>query len=320
MKAIVILAVATSLAAAAGARAQDPHAGHSMPPSADPHAGHAASPPVDAADPHAAHRAPPAQDPEANPHAGHVQSPPPDPKGEPPPIPTDFDADRFFPKKEMDAARAQLSREHGRIVWSKVVFDTLEYRPTAGPDAYAWEGSASFGGDLNRLVLKSRGEGDRELERAEVEALWSRAVSPWFNLEAGVRQDLQRDGRTYGVLVVDGLAPYEFDLDAALFVSTHGDLSARIEASHDYRLTQRLILQPRGEVNLAASSVPSQEVGAGLGKVELGVRLRYAFTPEFAPYVGVEHERAFGKTERLMRAAGDDPKDTRVVLGVRAWF
>ena len=341
-----IMIAAALAAAATGARAQDPHAGH-MAPSASPHVGHAA--PATAADPHASHRkpAPPAADP--NPHAGHVappepaqpaephsghgapaasDSPHPDheaappaaPQADPPPIPTDYDADRYFPKADMDAARAQLAREHGRIPWSKVTVDKLEHQTGAGPDAYAWDGSASFGGDIDRLVLKSRGEGDRKLERAEVEALWSRAVSPWFNVELGARQDLQHGGRTYAVVGLEGLAPFEFAIDAALYLSSHGDLSARVEAAHDYRLTQRLILQPRAEANLAADDAPSQQVGSGLSRVEVGLRLRYAVTPEFAPYVGVEYERAFGRTARFVRAAGDDPENTRAVVGLSAWF
>lgn len=328
------LTIAAVLAAAAtGARAQDPHAGHMAPsasphashgmpappaPKPDPHAGHVAPPePAQPAEPHSGHGAPAASD---SPHAHHEAAPPSAPQADPPPIPTDHDADRYFPKAEMTAARAQLAREHGRISWSKVMLEKLEYQPGAGADAYAWDGSASFGGDIDRLVLKSRGEGDRKLERAEVEALWSRAVSPWFNFELGARQDLQHGGRTYAVAGLDGLAPYEFDLDAALYLSSHGDLSARVEAAHDFRLTQRLILQPRAEANLAADDAPSQQVGSGLSRVELGLRLRYALIPEVAPYVGVEYERAFGRTARFVRTAGDDPETTRAVLGLRAWF
>ena len=252
-------------------------------------------------------------------HTGHEAHKAAAPQG-PAPAPTDFDADRYFPKAEMDAARARLRREHGRMSWSKVTVDRLELRPGAGPDIYAWDGFASYGGDIDRFVLKSRGEGARKLEAAEVEALWGRAITPWFNLQMGGRQDLQHDGRTYGVVAVEGLAPYELHLDAALYLSTHGDLSARFEASHDYRVTQRLILQPRAEAHLSAENVPSQGVGAGLSHLELGLRLRYVLTPDWAPYLGVEHERALGRTARLARAAGENPRGTRLVVGLRAGF
>jgi copper resistance protein B len=342
------LALAAVAALAAGAaRAQDPHAGHNMPAPAKPAPKAAAKPAPKAApkpkprpapkpaapkaapaDPHAGHdmpaQAPPAPQPAApaDPHAGHqmpAPAPAPGAATEPPPIPSDFDADRYFPKAAMDAARARLAAEHGRFAWSKVMIDQLELRP-GSPDGYAWEGKASFGRDIHRFVVKSRGEGERKLETAEVEALWSRAISPWFDIQAGLRQDLQKRGRTYATVGVDGLAPYEFDLDAALYLSSHGDLSARVEATHDFRVTQRLILQPRAEADLAASTVRLQGIGAGLSSVELGLRLRYAVTPEFAPYIGVEHERAFGRTARLLRAADEETRDTRFVVGLRAWF
>jgi len=312
MSRTLTLAAVAAFAMATSAHAQDdPHAAHQMP---------ATESPAPATDQHAGH-APPAASAPADPHAGHGTPAPAQvgPQAGPPPMPTDFDADRYFGKREMDAARAQLAQEHGHIAWSKATFEKLEFRP-GSPDGYAWEGRASFGGDIDRLVLKSRGEGDRKLERGEVDVIWGRAISPWFNLEAGARQDLQHGGRTYGVIGVDGLAPFEFDLDAALFLSTHGDLSARVEAAHDYRLTDKLILEPRAEADFAASTVPSQEVGGGLSRFQLGLRLRYAIAPEFAPYVGVEHEQAVGRTARLVRATGEDPRDTRFVAGLRAWF
>ena len=271
-----------ALAMVSPALAQDPHAGHDGPAAA------AADAPADGA--------------------------------EPPPIPIDHDADRYYPRAAMDAARAQLQQEHGRITWSKVMFEKLEVRPGSGPTGYAWEARASFGGDINRFVLKSRGDGDRKLDRAEVDALWGRAISPWFNLEVGLRQDLQRHGRSYATLGIDGLAPYDFDVNAALFLSQRGDVSARLEGAHDYRLTQRTIVEPRAEMNLAAQDVRDQGVGSGLSSVELGLRLRYAVTPEFEPYIGVEHRRDLGRTAKFTRATGRDARDTRFVVGLRTWF
>jgi copper resistance protein B len=260
-----------------------------------------------------------------DPHAGHHMDMPmetparPGPASTPPPVPTDFDADRYFPKAAMDTARAQLAHEHGHAAWSSVRIEKLEYRP-GSPNGYAWEGEASVGGDIDRLVVKSRGEGDRRLERGEADLLWRRAMSPWFDLEAGARQDLQRGGRTHAVLGVEGLTPYEFEIDAALFLSARGELTARAEVAHDYRLTQRLILEPRVEADFAAQTTASQRTGSGLSRIELGLRLRYAISPAVAPYVGVEHERATGRTARLTRTAGEDPRGTRLVVGLRAGF
>lgn len=317
MRRLILLALAPTLAATSAlAQAADPHAGHAMPAPADPHAGHV----MPAPDPHAGHK-PPTPDP----HAGHDMSAMARPPGEvaPPPPPTDFAGDRVFGAARMAPARAQLRREHGDVRWSKVMLETLELRPDSGGDAYAWEGQASFGGDIHRLVLKSEGEGEvsHGLEEAEIQALYSRAVTPYFNLQAGVRQDLEPDPRrTYATVGIEGLAPYWFEVGGALFLSHKGDLSARFEGGYDLRLTQRLVLEPTAEVNLSARDVTELGVGAGLSDIEAGLRLRYAIVPEFAPYVGLFHARKFGGTADLARAAGEATRDTRLVVGLRAWF
>jgi copper resistance protein B len=119
---------------------------------------------------------------------------------------------------------------------------------------------------------------------------------------------------------IEGLAPYWFEVEGALFLSNKGDLFARLEGSYDLRFTQQLILEPRVEVNLQAQDVPELGEGAGLSDAEVGLRLRYEVRREFAPYVGVHYERKFGDTADLARAAGEDRDDLRVVLGLRAWF
>jgi copper resistance protein B len=291
------------LALAGPTRAQDPHAAHQHQPPASAAAPEAAAPP---SQPHQ-HEAPP---PPAEPAAANP----------PPAAPADHDADRYYPAATMAAARAQLSQEHGDIPWSKVMFEKLEVRPGSGVAGYGWEGRASFGGDVDRLTIKSRGDGAKTLDRGEADVLWDHAISPWLNLQAGVRQDFQRGGRTFATVGVEGMAPYEFDVNAALFLSDGGAVRGRLEAAHDYRLTQRLILEPRAELNFASQDAPKERVGSGLSDVELGLRLRYAVTPEFAPYVGVNYERRLGAAARFARAQGNDPSDARLVLGIRSWF
>jgi copper resistance protein B len=303
----------------------DPHAGHTMaaePPTADPHAGHQmpATPP----DPHAGHTMTP-EPPAADPHAGHAMSGADLTVGnEPPPaVPADDLADALFGPAAMARARDTLRGEHGRVRFAKTMLDTFEVRPSAGGDAYAWGGAVRYGGDIHRFGLKSEGEGafGGRLEHAEVQALYSRAIGPYFDLQAGVRQDLgPGPSPAYATVGVEGLAPYWFEVGAALFLSDAGDLSARLEGGYDLRLTQRLIVEPRVELNLAASAAPARRLGAGLTDAEIGLRLRYEFSRRFAPYVGVHHERKFGDTAVLARAIGDHAHDTRVVLGLRAWF
>ncbi|MGA0607179.1 copper resistance protein B [Phenylobacterium sp. VNQ135] len=302
----------------------DPHAGHAMPAQpapADPHAGHTIPAQPASADPHAGH-ATPAQAAPADPHAGHAMGRQPVGSAPPPPTPTDHAAERFYGPEVMAAARAQLRREHGAVRWSKAMLETAEIRPSDDGDAYAWEGEASYGGDINRFVLKTEGEGGSgELEAAEVQALYGRAIGPYFNLQAGVRHDFEPGPqRTYATLGVEGVAPYWFEVEGALFLSDKGDLSARLEGSYDLRLTQKLILEPRAEANLAASADAPRNLGGGLQDIEVGLRLRYALRQEFAPYIGVHHERKFGETADYARAHGENVRDTRLVIGVRAWF
>lgn len=311
---------------AAPAPAADPHAGHQMPaaPPADPHAGHVMAPaPAAAPDPHAGHVMP-GSVPATDPHAGHAMAASGGPVGDapPPPVPTDHAADRVYRGGEMAAARETLRREHGVMRWTTVMVETAEIRPTGHGTGYGWEASASFGGDIHRLMLKTEGDGaGDDLEKAEVQALYTRAIGPYFNLQAGVRHDFgPRPRRTYATVGIEGLAPYWFELGAAAFLSDKGDLSARLEGSYDLRLTQQLILEPRGELNLSAGKDRAVGVGSGLTDLELGLRLRYAITPEFAPYVGVNWERKLGETADFARAAGEVRSDSRLVVGLRAWF
>ncbi len=240
----------------------------------------------------------------------------------PPPAPTDHPADAIFGSVAMQPSRDQLRIEHGGSSTWMVLIDQAEWRVRDGEDGFAWSGEAWWGGDANRLVVKSEGEGaDGDLEAAEVQLLYSRAISPYFDLQAGLRQDLQ-DGpkRTYLTVGVEGLAPYWFETEAALFLSDEGEAFARLEGSYDLRLTQRLILQPGAEVNLSARDIPELELGSGVTDLELGLRLRYQVTREFSPYVGVTFGRKLGGTADYAKAAGEDDTETSFIVGVRTWF
>ena len=136
-----------------------------------------------------------------------------------------------------------------------------------------------------------------------------------------MRQDFRAAApRTYATIGVEGLAPYWFEIDAAAFLSTDGELTARVGAYYDQRVTQRLILQPRVELDLAAQDVPAAGIGAGLSEAELGLRLRYEIAREFAPYVGVSWRRKTVRSADYARASGEDAGGAALVLGIRAWF
>lgn len=240
----------------------------------------------------------------------------------PPAPPADYAADRVYPPSEMQAARAALHREHGGEPQWMTMVSLAEYQAREGLDGYRWEASFWYGGDINRFVVTTEGEAStNQVEAAEVQLLYSRAISPFFNLRGGLRYDFEpRPSRTYATVSVSGVAPYWFDVDAALFLSSEGELSARLEGAYDFRLTQRLILQPRAEMNLSATSVPEREIGSGVTNLELGLRLRYEFRREFALYVGISHDQTFGETADFRRAAGHDAAETAVVFGARTWF
>ena len=223
----------------------------------------------------------------------------------------------------MADAREELRKSHGEMKTSKVMIDELEYRARGGRDGYAWDAQAWYGGDIDKLWLKSEGEGSlgRSPEGAEVQALWSRAVSPFFDLQLGLRHDFRPDPeRTYLVAGVQGLAPYWFEVDAAAFLSDKGEVSARIEGEYDFRITQRLILQPRAELELAFQDVPELGIGSGPTKLEGGLRLRFEISPRFAPYLGVEYEQALGETADLRRASGEEAGGLSLLAGLRTWF
>ena len=243
------------------------------------------------------------------------------PHGAPPSPPRDHLADHFFDPAAMAAARTNLRREHGGASRSKVMANLAEYQARSG-GGYRWEGQAWFGGDINRFVVKTEGEGSRRggLDTGEVQGLYSHAMSPYFNVQGGVRQDFAPHARTYATVGVEGLAPYWFDVEGAVFVSNRGEVLARAEATYDLRLSQRLILQPRVELNLAAQNSIETRTGAGLSNAEFGLRLRYEIRREFAPYIGVSYDRKLGKTADYARGLGQDPAAASFVFGVRAWF
>lgn len=287
-----------------------------MPPT-DPHAGHSmqAPPQVPSADTHAGH------------DIGVMDVPAPAPAVAPPP-PRAFTgpenaADAVYGAEVMKVARDRERDEHGNIKSYRFMVDQLETQIRNGRDGYYWEALAWYGGDINKLWVTTEGEGTygESPEQAEVQVLYSRALDPWFNLQAGVRHDFYPDPqRSHLVLGVEGLAPYWFDVTGAAFLSNKGDVTARFEGEYDQRLTQKLILQPRLEFNLAAQDIPEIGVGSGLVNTEASLRLRYEIVPEFAPYIGVAYERAFGDTADFLRAAGERAGSWSFVLGVRTWF
>ena len=231
-------------------------------------------------------------------------------------------ADAIWGEDAMAPTRTAMGREHGAMVMGSLMVERLEARIADGHDAWAWDVQGWWGGDINRLVVKSAGEGafSGPVENADVQMLFSHAIAPYFDLQAGARLDLEPDTRPHLVLGVQGMAPYFFEVDAAAFLSDRGDLTAVIEGEYDQRITQRLILQPHAELALSAQDIEERDIGAGFTSIEAGLRLRYEITREFAPYIGVGYEAKLGKTADRARAAGEGVDGFALLLGLRAWF
>ena len=207
-----------------------------------------------------------------------------------------------------------------------VMVDEFETAPGLAGDPLLLDAEGWYGGDYVRYWFKLAGEAEpgESSGSFSAQALYSRLVSPYFEFQAGVRVDRAwgHGGRTrpHAVVGFQGLAPYWFEIETALFVDADGNVSAGFEASYDVLLTQRAVLEPSATVGLALQDVPEWGIGSGLHEVELGARLRYEIRREFAPYVGVTWHASFGATADAVRAGGGAPRDASIVAGLRVWY
>jgi copper resistance protein B len=245
--------------------------------------------------------------------------------------------------------------------FGKVMIDQLEWRDgDTGEGRGAWDVQGYYGGDYNKLWVKSEGNyvsrGDNVsgntgggagagagavagtgtgtgtgtgsgvgsgagIRDANVEILWNRVISAWWNLQAGGRQDFgPGQSRTWAAVGVQGLAPQWFETEATVYASDEGRTSARLKAQYDLLLTQRLVLQPFAEANLYGRSDPEHQIGSGLSDLEVSVRLRYEIRREFAPYIGLVWLRRFGGAADLARSAGGEASDLELAAGLRVWL
>jgi copper resistance protein B len=229
------------------------------------------------------------------------------------------------------AAGASLPRaaaaQHADHVYSLSVFDIAEYRPASDGSPVSWDLVGWVGGDVTRLWYKSEGDARTTGGEGGVDAqlLYGRLIAPFWDVQVGVRVDghygAGDDGaRALAVFGLQGLAPYWFEVEPALYVSQRGDIEAQLTASYDMFVTQRLIAQPRLEAHAAVQDVPDFGVGSGLNSTELGFRLRYELRREFAPYLGVNWLQRYAGTARIAEQAGEVTSDFALVGGIRMWF
>ncbi|MGY0633046.1 copper resistance protein B [Luteimonas sp. A478] len=236
------------------------------------------------------------------------------------PIPVVTPADRAAAFQDLDAHVM-----HGESINSYWALDRLEaWDADEHGTGMAWEAKGWIGSDLNKFWLRSGGErAGGTTESADVEVLYGRAIAPWWDAVAGVRHDLGFGGspsRTYAALGLIGLAPYKFEVEATAYLGESGQVGLAAEAEYEMLFTNRLIGQWLVGGEAWSKDDPEVGIGSGLSTLEAGFRLRYEFHRQFAPYLGVAWERAYGGTadQRRARSAGVD--DTRIVAGVRIWF
>ena len=203
-----------------------------------------------------------------------------------------------------------------------VIFDQVETRDATGGDTFSWDAEGWLGKDLDKFWFKTEGERMAgNTDDAELQFLYSKAIARYWDFQLGVRYDFEPSpSRSWAAIGVKGLAPYFFDIDAALFIGDSGRTALRFEAEYELLLTQRLILTPDIEMNLYGKNDPNIGIGSGLSDIEAGLRLRYEIRREFAPYIGVNWSRLFGNTADFARIAGESTSATELVIGLRVWF
>lgn len=203
-----------------------------------------------------------------------------------------------------------------------LLLDQLEYVHSDAGNGLGLDAQGWYGGDLNKAWFKADGEGrSARLEDLRVEALWDHTVAIYWDTQLGVRHDFgEGPGRTWAAFGVQGLAPYWFDVEASAYVGPTGRTAARLEVEYQILFTQRLILTPDVEINLYGRDDSARGIGSGLSNAEFGLRLRYEIRRQFAPYVGIVWNQAFGATADYAHENGEPRLDRQLVAGVRIWF
>lgn len=206
--------------------------------------------------------------------------------------------------------------------FGSLLVDRLESATTRGNTAMTYDWQAWYGQTYDRALIRAEGEIESgKFKDARNELLWAHAITAYLDTQLGVRYDSGK-GTDRGWLAfgVQGLLPYWLYVEATAYVNEQGRTAFRLETEYDLLLTQKLILQPRIEMNFYSRRDDTRDVSSGLSNIEAGLRLRYEIRREFAPYVGIEWASRFGSAADNIRAAGKDAEEARLAAGVRIWF
>jgi copper resistance protein B len=224
-----------------------------------------------------------------------------------------------------DAQMTQVMEMDDRSRFAMLKVDEWERAFADHNDSTVWNAQAWYGGDFDKLWLRSEGERETNVTDARIEALWDHAFANHWDWQLGVRRDFgsapgrSEPDRSWAAFGVQGMAPYWIQVAATVYVGGQGRTAARLRAEYEILLTQRLILQPEVELNLYGKGDHARGIASGLSDAELGLRLRYEIRREFAPYIGVVRKyRADGGQGGFGLAAA--PSQTQCVFGLRVWF
>lgn len=204
---------------------------------------------------------------------------------------------------------------------SKVMIDRFEVRKGDHGNPVILEADAWFGKSVDKLWLKTDIEAvEGDLEEAQLQVLYNRAISPFWDVQAGIRHDFKPVKRTWAALGVQGTAPYFIETDATLFLGKSGQTALNVSAEKEIMLTQKTVLIPEVAMTIYGKDDHELGVGSGVSDLNLGLRLSHEFRREFAPYIGVNWSKKLGKTADLAKEHGDKTQNTEFLLGIQAWF
>ncbi len=232
-------------------------------------------------------------------------------------------ADRYFDPDDMKLARSRLLHGHGGVPSWFVMLEELETRIGADEDLLVLDGEAWFGDDLNKARLGVHGVRsltEDEFEDVRAQFLWSRAVSPYWDIYGGLTHDFEPNDLSFATVGAEGLAPYLLEVDAYALLSAEGDVALQAHVEHDLYITQRLVLGASALASYSLRDAPELEERRGSSTVGAGLRLRYEFIRELAPYVGVQWERATGPASHHAGENADGNSRYFFVAGLRIWF
>jgi len=239
-------------------------------------------------------------------------------------------------KKCLVITSLAIAIQHPSIVWGMGKTDDPLLSKTMGEiellkegeaDVAEWEIDTWIGRDLQKFWIKTEGEyareeNESEIESAQIELLYSRTVSAYWDQQFGIRTDIEPDnGRHWLAFGYRGTAPGFWEIDANVYLGEESSAQFNVEIEKELMLTQRWVITPEFEFTANGNTNRDFEEGSGLDNVLFGVRLGYETkNRKFQPFIGVEGKQFFGATKNIRKTIGKDTNNLSVIAGIHFWF